>query len=286
MYQEEESTQVRRRQAAKAIQLALSSRWEEAAEINKSIISLFPNDVDSYNRLGKALMELGRYNEAKKAYKKALDLDTTNQIARKNLDRLAVLVKAGAAQIETSLVDPTLFIEEMGKSAVTVLRGMPAEAFARLNAGDKLEMRPDGKALSIETPSGEFVGTVEPKLGLRLLKLMDGGNEYTAAVTSLSADQCRIIIKETHQDPSQIGRPSFPAATTGEGTRPYTKGSLLRYGTPSDDAEEVEESDEAEVLSNGRGKDAWENETEVQEGDVRLYDAVAAEEAAEDDIEE
>jgi hypothetical protein len=286
MYQEEESSQVRRRQANKAIQLAMSSRWEEAAEINKSIINLFPNDVDSYNRLGKALMELGRYNDAKKAYKKALELDTTNQIARKNLDRLAVLAKAGGAQVETSQVDPTTFIEEMGKSAVTMLRGTPKEAFARLNAGDKLEMRPDGKALSIETPSGEFVGTVEPKLGLRLVKLIDGGNEYTAAVTSLSADECRIIIKETYQHPTQVGRPSFPTATTGEGTRPYTKGSLLRYGTAGDEAEDVEEPDEAEALTNGSGKDAWENETEVQEGDVRLYDAVAAEDAADDEIEE
>jgi hypothetical protein len=286
MYQEEETTQVRRRQAAKAIQLAMSSRWEEAAEINKSIINLFPNDVDSYNRLGKAFMELGRYNEAKKAYKKALDLDVTNQIAKKNLERLAALAKAGAAQAETSQVDPTLFIEEMGKSAVTRLRGTPPEAFARLNAGDKLEMRPDGKTLSVETPTGEFVGTVEPKLGLRLTKLMDGGNQYTAAVTSLSADECRIIIKETYQDPSQIGRPSFPTATTGEGTRPYTKGSLLRYESPSDDTDDADDGDEAEAMTNGSGKDAWENETEVQEGDVRLYDAVAAEDAADDEIEE
>jgi hypothetical protein len=54
----------------------------------------------------------------------------------------------------------------------------------------------------------------------------------------------------------------------------------------SDEAEEVEDVDEADVLTNGSGKDAWENETEVQEGDVRLYDAVAAEDAADDEIEE
>ncbi len=282
MYQEEETTQVRRRQAAKAIQLAMSSRWEEAAEVNKSIISLFPNDVDSYNRLGKALMELGRYNEAKKAYKKAVDLDATNQIAKKNLDRLGVLAKAGAAVNETSQVDPTLFIEQMGKSAVTALHGTPPDAFTRLDAGDKLEMKPKGNSLAIETLSGEFVGTVEAKLGLRLIKLMQGGNRYAAAVTSLSPNECRIIIKETHQDPSQVGRPSFPTATSGEGTRPYTKESLLRYEA----REEGADIEEAEALTNGDSKDAWENETEVQEGDVRLYDAVAAEEADDDEIEE
>jgi len=283
MYQEEETSQVRRRQAAKAIQLAMASRWEEAAEVNKSIISLSPNDVDAYNRLGKAFMELGRYNEAKKAYKKALELDTTNQIAKKNLDRLAVLAKAGGAQAEASQVDQTLFIEEMGKSAVTTLRAPSPEVFARLNAGDRLEMQPQGNGLAIETPSGAFVGNVEPKLGLRLIKLMEGGNKYAAAVTGLNKGECRIVIKETYQDPSQAGRPSFPAAITKEGTRPYTKESLVRYETPSDEAAELEET---ELGADGEGKDAWESETELQEGDVRLYDAAAAEDADDDELEE
>src|SRR3990172_6177984 len=115
MYQEEEKVQTRRRQTDTAIQLAMANRWEEAAAMNRAILTLFPNDVDSYNRLGKALMELGRYPEAKKAYKKTLDLDATNQIAKKNLERLHALAKAGGGQIAPSQIDPSLFIEEMGK---------------------------------------------------------------------------------------------------------------------------------------------------------------------------
>ena len=240
MYQEEEKVQTRRRQTDTAIQLALANRWEEAVQVNRAILSLFPNDVDSHNRLGKALMELGRYPEAKKAYKKSLELDATNQIARKNLERLSTLAKAGGAQVGTSQIDPTLFIEEMGKAAVTTLQQTKPETLAKLNAGDRLELRPKGNALTVETARGEVIGTVDPKLTLRLIKLMDAGNKYAAAVTSLSKNECRIIIKETYQDPSQVGRPSFPTAIAAEGLRPYTKDSLLRYGTHVEELEREE----------------------------------------------
>ncbi len=285
MHQEEEKVQVRRRQAAKAIQLAMANRWEDAVTVNRAIISLFPNDSDSYNRLGKALMELGRYPDAKKAYKKALDLDATNQIARKNLNRLNALVKSGVGQAETTTVDPALFIEEMGKSTVTTLAETSPEGLAALNAGDKLELRLQGSALAVETPGGEFVGYVEPKLALRLAKLMGSGNEYAAAITSLTSDQCRMIIKETYQHPTQAGRPSFPTAAIAEGTRPYTKGSLLRYEPSADEAEEVEDAEEG-AGSDENGKDAWENESGLRAGDVRLYDARAAEDRDDDELEE
>src|SRR3989304_9089590 len=107
MYQETETVQTRRRQIDSAIQLAMGNRWEEAVQVNRSILTVFPNDTDSYNRLGKALMELGRYNEAKKAYKKALELDSTNQIAKKNLERLRILAKSGMTQAEATQADPT-----------------------------------------------------------------------------------------------------------------------------------------------------------------------------------
>ena len=264
MYQEAEHVQTRRRQADTAIQLAMENRWEEAATVNRAILSLFPNDIDSLNRLGKALMELGRYTEAKKPYKRALELDMTNQIAKKNLERLNVLAKARLPQAETTLVDPGLFIEEMGKTAVTNLQQVSKEALTKLNAGERVEFRPKGNGLIVETPGGEFVGTVESKLAHRILKLLQAGNQYAAAITSLTKDQCKVIIKESYQHPSQAGRPSFPAVGA-EAVRPYTKESLLRYGL-----EEEEEAEEAET------REEWEAEPEAEvegrSGDIGLED--------------
>jgi len=283
--QDDDRARSRRRQADTAIQLALANRWEEAVAANKVILSMFPKDADAHNRLGKALMELARFNEAKRAYKKAMELDPTNQIAKKNLERITTLAKAGAAQAETSQIDPSLFIEEMGKSAVTTLQAASPQTLALLNAGDRLELRRRNGNVAVETPGGEYVGTVEPKLRVRLVKLMEGGNEYAAAVTSVSAKECRIIIKETFQHPSQAGRPSFPTAIGGESMRPYTKESLLRHGQ-GEEVERGEETEEEELRREDDSRDVWEDETVLQEGHIRLNDAAAAEEAADEELEE
>jgi len=264
----------------------MDNRWEEAVQTNRAILTVFPNDTDSHNRLGKALMELGRYNDAKKAYKKAIELDSTNQIAKKNLERLGILAKSGAAQPETTLVDPTLFIEEMGKTAVTTLLQPSADVLAKLNAGERLELRPKDKRLSAETPGGEYVGLIEPKLSARLLKLTDGGNEYTVAIASLSNNECKVIVKETYQHPNQAGRPSFPTAIRADSTRPYTKDSLLRYGDQGEDSDKGDDEEEdltPEALD--REGNMWDSET-ASEGHVRLNDAAAAEEALEEEMDE
>src|SRR5205085_6210560 len=64
-----------------AVKAALAGRWEEAAEINKSILERFGQDEESNNRLGKAMTELGRFEEAKSAYEATLGLNPLNTIA-------------------------------------------------------------------------------------------------------------------------------------------------------------------------------------------------------------
>jgi tetratricopeptide (TPR) repeat protein len=284
MYQEEDQVQTRRRQADVAIQLAMANRWEEAVNANRSIIQLFPNDGDSHNRLGKALMELGKYSDAKKAYNKALALDPTNAIARKNLERLKVLAKSKAAQPSMPQVDPKLFIEEMGKSAVTDVQSPTEQALTTLNAGDRLILRPEGASLRAVTPGGEPVGLIEPKLTSRLIKLLDGGNQYAVAVTSVSNEGLRIIIKETYQHPSMVGRPSFPTTAGVEGMRPYTKGSLLRARL--EEADRQDEADDRDPTDDDDSSSEWEDESSLPRGHVRLNDAAAAEDMDDEEIEE
>ena len=72
------------RYAKEAIALALQSRWQDAIGANEGILELFPEDVETHNRLGRALMEVGKYAAARKAYGRALELDPRNRIAKKN----------------------------------------------------------------------------------------------------------------------------------------------------------------------------------------------------------
>jgi len=95
-YLPEERNRFKRQRTEQAIQLAMAGRWEEAVAVNRAILELFPTDVDTYNRLGKALTELGHYREAREAYQKGLEIDPSNMIAKKNLARLATLREAEA----------------------------------------------------------------------------------------------------------------------------------------------------------------------------------------------
>lgn len=269
-YQAEDKTRMKRARTEQAIQFAMQSRWDDAISVNEALIKVFPDDHEAYNRLGKALGETGRIKEARAAYQKSLELDPTNGIARKNLDRLAS-AKSKTEPDKAQQVDASLFIEEMGKTGVTTLKLANAKTLTTLSAGDEVALKPQGNRLTVETMSGEYMSDVEPKLALRLSKLIEGGNRYAAAVAGVEADSVRVIIKETFQHPTQAGRLSFPGGKTGELVRPYIREGILRGG----DADEEEISEDT---------DDW-DDTEEAEGETRetsLYDAATAEESDEE----
>lgn len=146
----EDRLRQKRTKSEQAISLAMKNRWDEAAQVNREILDSFPNEVDAYNRLGKALTELGRYAEARDAYAQAVKLDPLNGIASKNLHRLGKLAAEGSAAPAPSPVDPRLFIEESGKTTLTQLTDMRRnEAAAKLSAGDQLQMARRGDRKSV-----------------------------------------------------------------------------------------------------------------------------------------
>jgi len=271
--QAEDKTRMKRVRTEQAIQLAMQSRWDEAIAANRQIIAAFPDDAGAYNRLAKALSETGKIKEAREAYQKTLELEPTNNIARKNLERLAA-AKAKAEPDKAQQVDTSLFIEEMGKTGVTRIRPQDLKLLATLSAGDEVALKVIASRLTVESMAGDYLGDVEPKLAIRLTKLLQGGNQYAAAVAGIEEEAVRVIIKETFQHPSQVGRLSFPAGKAGELVRPYTKESMVR-------ADLDEEDDFAEESED------WSEDSEPEaEGEVRetsLFDAAAAEDT--DDVE-
>jgi hypothetical protein len=271
----DDKSRFKRQRTEQAIQMAMQSRWDDAINANKAIISVFPDEADAHNRLGKALSEVGKIKEARESYQRALEIEPSNQIARKNLDRLATL-KAKAEPDRAQQVDTSLFIEEMGKSGVTRLRPQNVKTLATLSAGDEVSLVTVGSRLTVETAGGEYIADVEPKLAVRLSKLITGGNKYAAAVAGIDPDSVRVIIKETFQDPSQVGRLSFPAGKAGEVVRPYTKDSILRA-----DADEDEDSAD--------DTDDWEDteaDAEAEPPEVSLFDAASREDTTDDDFDE
>lgn len=239
-YQLSEKAKIKRHRTNEAIALAMQGRWEEAVEVNRSILEVFPDDPDAYNRLGKALVQLGKYADARDSYGRALEIDPNNGIARKNFERLAHLKDGEGIPANGKQVSSHLFIEETGKAdVVTLHRLAPPEVMARVAAGDAVNLKVVGQVLTVETGDGERVGDVEPKLGVRLIKLIEGGNKYAAAIANIDNGNGRVMIKEIFQHPSLAGRPSFPARAA-DGFRPYVKESVLKYER-EDDEEGFEE---------------------------------------------
>lgn len=256
VFQAEDRAKVKKQQAEVAIQMALQGRWAEAVQLNRAIVESFPADVDAFNRLGKALTELGRYGEARDSYNRALDNDPLNSIARKNLDRLATLGEQAPPPLASQKLSPQMFIEEMGKTGVTTLLRPNMPVAARMTAGDQVSLQKANSHLAVQALTGEQVGEVEPKLGQRLLKLMDAGNQYVAAIQALDGSQVKVFIRETFQHASQTGKLSFPP-TVIEQFRPYTKGRLVR--SDGDDDLYFEESDESEDWDAGGEKEERES---------------------------
>ncbi|MFH1169155.1 MAG: tetratricopeptide repeat protein [Chloroflexota bacterium] len=243
MAQPEEERLIRLEQlrSKQAIALAMQGRWREAVEVNQSILDDFPQNVDASNRLGRAYMELGEYPQAKEAYGRTLELDPYNAIAKKNIQRLSYLKEAIASEKkpEGDGVEPQHFIEEIGKSGVVSLTDLaPKETLARIVAGDKVYLKVEVPTLAVETGSGECLGMVGPRYSQRLIKLMEGGNRYSAAVVSSAEDAMSVIIREVYQDPGQAGRLSFPPKGLEE-VRPYASDRVVK---PEADYEDEGES--------------------------------------------
>ncbi|MCX7911981.1 MAG: tetratricopeptide repeat protein, partial [Dehalococcoidales bacterium] len=181
--EDERRLKSREQRSREAIALAMQARWQEAVDVNREIIQDFPDDVEAYNRLGRAYMELGDYEHAREAYSQSVKLDPLNAIANRNLRRLNDLKESGKAAVDTDKVEPKQFIEEIGKAGVVTLVDLaPKEQRAGTVAGDRAVLRIDGSSLVVENVHGGYLGKVEPKHALRLIRLMQGGNRYSAVV--------------------------------------------------------------------------------------------------------
>ncbi len=247
--QQEERQRQRRQLVERAIELAMRNAWEEAAETNRRLVQQFDADVEAWNRMGKALAELGRMQDARGAYAKALEIEPGNVIAQRNANRLN-LIKATTIAVSRDhhdSVDARFFIEETGKTvARSIFTSVPADILAGISAGDRLTLTRREDLLLVATTSGHELGALDGKLSGRLIELLEGGNEYAAAVVRVEGRYVRVMIRETYQSPQLTGRVSFPPETSSS-FKAYIKDTLIRYERGLEDDEEALIDDELTI---------------------------------------
>jgi tetratricopeptide (TPR) repeat protein len=252
--------QGKRRLVERALELASEGRWEDAAQVNRDILTRFPRDFEAMNRLGKAHAEQHRYSEARDVYQGVLEIDPTNTIAKKNVARMELLSTQVVAETNGAVreVRPqarqTMFIEEPGQSALLlVASSAPQTTLSKLISGDNLELRVQGESVAVYTWEDEFVGFLPARVGQRLAMLMNGGNQYQAAVAAVLDGALRIVVRETYHSPENSGRLSFPTsgkpaapirAYTRDIRRPTLEPGLFDEDDDDDDDDDVDDEEE------------------------------------------
>jgi len=227
--------------ADQAVQAALEADWTRAVDLNTRIIEANADDLEARNRLGRALLETGKLDEAKVAYAEVLKTEPNNPIALRNVARLGTLIEHKTKiNMTKSKTQPRLFIEDMGKTGILrLINPAPAHIVAKYSPGAEAELRERDGLIAVHARDGELLGFLEPKVGRRLLDLLNTGNQYVVAVVSNDQQNPRVAIRETLQSPENAQRISFPGhhrpAETKE--RAYIKGNFFRFGSEDDEGE-------------------------------------------------
>lgn len=265
-----------RRQADQARQLAVEGRWPEAAQLNREILTSFPRDVDALQRLGKALTELGQYDEALETYGVALGIEPQNPIAQRNVHKLEQLRAAVAAGSEAPArgrdepvpLDAGVFVEEVGKTYITdLVRPVGDLLLTGVAPADELTLDITGHEVFVQDRDGQRLGQLEPKIARRLAEMTELGNRFTAYVVALTGNTIRIILREVYRNPDALMRISFPRQATIAAPRPYLRESRLTELEPDVlyDLEEDEELEEEAEETEAAGEEAEEEEPYVEE---------------------
>ena len=223
----------------KAIDLALSGEWLEAANVNRTILLDDDNNTEALNRLAKALMELGELAESREILCKVISLAPYNKIAEKNLARVDEMdaMPNRSKSAKKSIVERGSFIEDSGKSATVNLEKCPENiSSAELLSGEQVVLTPKDSCIEVYSNESQFLGIVDRRIGRRLMKLISGGNTYEATLIGVAESRVSLMIRETYRSPGLSNVSSFPNKISID-TRTQLREGLLRSvsGTDLDD---------------------------------------------------
>lgn len=195
-----------------AIQTALLGDWSNAILLNQELLKENPDDIDTLNRLAYAYSITGKIKEAKKSYRRVLEIDGQNLIAIKNLKRLT---ESNNGDFDNSCVPSmgqigTMFLEETGKTKVIELVNLAnSKIIAHLTIGELLSLCIKRLKIFILNGKKEYVGMLPDDVGKRLIKFIKGGNLYEGYIKAVESHRVVIFIKEVKKSAKFINQPSF-----------------------------------------------------------------------------
>lgn len=206
---------------SQAITAALNQDWEKALAINLEILTNNEQDIDALNRIGNAYIHTGKIDKAKQIYRKILSVDKYNLIAQKNLDKLNSLPKSAkkgkTIAIKKSILSPSLFIEEPGRTkTVTLTHIAPASVISNVTIGELVVAYPKKHSIDIRTENKIYLGALPDDIAFRLLKCMKAGNEYHVCIKNTTKNSISVFMKETKRSKRIAMQSSFAISPPAE----------------------------------------------------------------------
>ena len=198
-----------------AINAAIENDWKCAIDLNKKILNSNPQDLDAQNRLGRAYLETGNLDKAKKTYQKVLKIDPYNVIAQKNLKRLAK-VKGNCKSHANNrpngnhLFDNHVFLAEPGKTKlISLVKLTTPTVLSSLCCGDEVFLNPKKHSVSVFDVAGQYLGALPDDLSHQIISLLAGGNKYQAYVKKIASNALQVFIREVFRSKKFANQPSF-----------------------------------------------------------------------------
>ena len=190
---------------SQAIQTALLGDWRNAITLNEQILKDAPDDINTLNRLGFAMLSIGDVKGAKNIYEKVLSLDMKNPVALRNLKRLN-----DGNNIRANIPLNNLFIEETGKTKIIELINVAdKKVVSHLRSGEKVSVRIKRSKIFVLDQEEKFIGMLPDDVGRRLIEFMNGGNEYDAYIWAAHDNKILVFIREVKRVKRYLNQPSF-----------------------------------------------------------------------------
>ncbi|MEX0896421.1 MAG: hypothetical protein WDZ94_05845 [Patescibacteria group bacterium] len=222
-----------------AIAAAKHNQWDSAVSLNEQILASFPDDTGSFNRLGLAYLQLEQKDKAIARFTRVLELDRSNSIAKKQLDRIK---SKKATALPTFNADH--FIEEPGKTKIVELHRLAGKpVLEKLSVGKKCVLTVKKRYISVETEDGTYIGALPEDVSFRLIKLIQSGNTYCCLIQRLSSKQCAVFLKEQHKSDENRDTHSFPPGKLNNNIMDLDDRFLIEDDIPVDISRDDSESD-------------------------------------------
>lgn len=225
-----------------AINAVKNSDWSKAIQINQEILQSYPSDLEAMNRLGMALLKDGQTAEAKKTFKQVLEIDKSNIIANKNIEK----IKNKEPNVDIVFDQNNDFIEEPGKSKIITLHRLAGkDQLKKLKVGQACFLQLKNRYISLTDEKDKHIGALPEDISFRLSKLISNGNEYRCVIYKVNDKQCMVLIKETLRSKKNEQSVSFPSKIQNNPALPDD--FILEEDIPFEVIDEEEDEEELDL---------------------------------------